>query len=284
MWTGFAWLIVAMSVALGTGLYVGTALARRGVTADNALAGRQRQALVVIAAACAAAAVLYWGTDQPWVPTFLLFWGEVTVGPGTRMIAAFGLGLVIGLEWPGRHEKKRRSNLVYGGAALVLLTGFLLHRSVPIGGMLLAPAMADGIVMQTTSHTCAPAAIATLARVTGADTGMTERDAVELTRTTREGTTTQAQMRALRALGFHPVFRRNLPPESLGVLGPSVLHVDEPVLTTTIRHAVALLAVDTTARTITIGNPLHGRQAMRFDELRGYWIGEAVTLGPRGVP
>jgi hypothetical protein len=65
------------------------------------------------------------------------------------------------------------------------------------------------------------------------------------------------------------------------VLGPAVLHVDEPVLATTIRHAVALLAVDTAARTITVGNPLRGRKVKRFAELRGYWLGEAVVLGSR---
>ena len=55
-------------------------------------------------------------------------------------------------------------------------------------------------------------------------------------------------------------------------------HVDEPVAATTIRHAVALLEVDPVAQTITVGNPLYGRQVKAFDELDGYWLGEAVLV------
>jgi len=279
MWTGFARLLVTAVIAIVAGVVTGAALARRGVTADNALVGRQRTAWAILLVVAAIGALVYWGQDAPWIPASVHLYAEAGISDGTRVLAGFALGLLLGLEWPGRREPRRRFNLAGGGAALALLFGYLLFRSLPVTGLLLPPAMDDGVVMQTTSYTCAPASIATLARATGVDTGMTERDVVELMGTTREGSTTSAEMRALRALGFHPVYRRGLTPESLAVLGPAVLHVDEPVLATTIRHAVALLAVDTAARTVTIGNPLRGRQVRRLDQMRGYWIGEAVVLG-----
>jgi len=176
-------------------------------------------------------------------------------------------------------DPARRRQLLDGSAAPSLATAFLLHRALPVTGILRPPAALDGIVIQTTPYTCAPAAIATLARFTGLDSGMTERDAVRLAGTTREGTNAWAELRALRALGLTPEFRRHLTADSLRFLGPAVLHVNEPVLATTIRHAVALLAVDTAARTITVGNPLRGRQVKRFADLGGYWFGEAVVLG-----
>ena len=166
-----------------------------------------------------------------------------------------------------------------GAGTLTLATGFLLFRALPVTGILGPPAVLEGIVIQTTPYTCAAAAIATLARFTGLDSGMTERDAVRLAGTTREGSNARAEVRALRALGLSPEFRRHLTPDSLRFLGPAILHVNEPVLAKTIRHSVALLAVDTAARTITVGNPLRGRQVKRFADLGGYWFGEAVVLG-----
>ncbi len=61
--------------------------------------------------------------------------------------------------------------------------------------------------------------------------------------------------------------------------GPALLHVNEPQdRGGTIRHAVALLAIDTLTRTLTLGNPLHGRQVRTFDGMRGYWFGEALLV------
>ena len=84
----------------------------------------------------------------------------------------------------------------------------------------------------------------------------------------------------MEAMGLQPRFALGLTVDSLLAHGgPALLHVDEPVGPRTIRHAVALLEVDPEAETVTIGNPLEGRQVKSFDELDGYWIGEAVLVG-----
>lgn len=84
----------------------------------------------------------------------------------------------------------------------------------------------------------------------------------------------------LRRLGLHPRYVRFMTPESLAVRNrPALLHVNEPVATgATIRHAVALLAVDSAARTVMLGNPLRGRQKQSFEEMRTYWTGEAIYI------
>jgi len=272
-------LILVVALALVAGILAGRTLARRGVTAANALTGRQAQAYAVFLGVAALGAILYWGPRLAWMPTWFALYSEAMVWDGARALAAVALGLLLGLEWGGRRDRARRRQLLGGSAVLILATAFLLYRSLPVTGILRPPAVLDGIVIQTTPYTCAPAAIATLARFTGLDSGMTERDAVRLAGTTREGSSARAELRALRALGLSPGFRRHLTADSLRFLGPAILHVNEPVFSTTIRHAVALLAVDTAARTITVGNPLSGWQVKRFAELSGYWDGEAVALG-----
>ena len=280
-------LILVVALALVSGTLAGRTLARRGVTAANALTGRQSQASAVFLGVVALGAILFGASSFDWTPTWFMLYSQEMNGDGLRALAAVALGLLLGLEWRGRHDPARRWQLLGGSVALTLATGFLLYRALPVAGILGPPAVRDGIVLQTTSYSCAPAAIATLARFTRLDTGMTEREAARLAGTSREGTSAYAELRVLRALGLAPGYRRRLTTDSLPFLGPAILHVNEPILTTTVSHSVALLGVDTAAHTITVGNPLYGRQVKRFAELSGYWIGEAVVLGvafPRVPP
>ena len=108
---------------------------------------------------------------------------------------------------------------------------------------------------------------------------------VALTRTTRGGTSTLGEIRAMRAAGLGARFATGLTLDSLVASGTfALLHVDEPAGGggTTIRHAIALLHIDPVARTLVVGNPLHGRQTKRFDEMEGYWLGEAVLVEASG--
>jgi len=269
---------VATALGLGAGVLAGRRLAARGITAQNALVGRQKQAYLVLAIVAAFVGVVYFGPELDqlqFVPDAFVLYGEELLARSIVAFAAFAFGLLAGLE--ARRALNLRSTTFL--ACLVLLAGllFLLARTRPVLGLLQAAVVHDGVVWQTTAYTCAPASIATLSRLTGADTTMTERAVVTMARTTREGTSALGEIQAMRRLGLDPRYARFLTPESLAVVGRlAVLHVDEPVGSTTIRHAVALLSVDTVSRTITIGNPLHGRQRIRYDALRGYWIGEAV--------
>lgn len=59
---------------------------------------------------------------------------------------------------------------------------------------------------------------------------------------------------------------------------PAILTVKEPVDGVIFNHAVALLSIDGKARTVTIGNPLYGRQVLTFEQMKGYWIGQAIFV------
>ncbi len=280
--------IIALSVAATlAGGGIGRRLAARGITAENALKGRQVGAYLVLLAAGGATALLYYAPKIPGLPSTPILYAEAAVWPMVQGFAAMALGFLIGLEWSGRGERKRLVTMVGGAAVLALAVGFLFYRSLPLERALGAPRSVDGVVMQTTSYTCAPAAIATIVRVLRGDTTVTERTVVALAGTSRGGTTALAEIRAMRRLGLAPRFARRLSPESLVAAGRyALLHVNEPVVATTVRHAVALLAVDARNRTITIGNPLYGRQVKPWSELRDYWMGEAVFAGtgPRLTP
>jgi len=272
--------IVLFPVALGLplGTLLGRRLASRGITAENALKGHQLGAYLVLAFAVGSVALLYLAPKILWLPTLAILLAEAAVWPAVQALAAGALGLAVTLEWPGRRDRRRLATLIGSAAVLALAVGFLAWRSVPIAGLLQPSRIVDGVVMQTSSYTCAPATIATLARALG-DSGATERRMVELAGTSRQGTTTLAEIRTMASLGMAPRFARGLTAESLAAAGRlALLHVDEFVVTTAVRHAVALLAVDARNRTVTLGNPLYGRQVKPWSALRNYWTGEAVFV------
>lgn len=275
------WVPLAFALAgLLGGAVLGRLLASRGVTAENALEGRGLLAAAILAVAGAFAAVLFFPERVPGLgPAVQLLVQHLTINV-TVLGGSFSIGLLLLMEWPGRKEKERARRLRFGVGVLSVLVGVLVWRSGPVEKLLGPATIFQGIVMQTTGYTCAPASIATLARWVGADTSSTEREVSRLTATTRWGTNTIMEVRAMEALGLRPRFALGLTVDSLLAHGgPALLHVNEPVGPRTIRHAVALLEVDREAATVTLGNPLEGRRVMAFGELDGYWIGEAVLVG-----
>jgi hypothetical protein len=275
--------LLAGLLGLAAGALSGRRLAGRGVTAANALEGRQGLAWGILLAVAGGFALIYFRDSLSliaWLPAMPLLLLEESVWPAVTALGAFALGLLLTMEWPGRRDARRLRTMATGAVVILLALTYLGWRMLPIEGLVRGPLVESGVVMQTTSYTCAPATIATLVRHTGRDTTITELAVVTLARTTREGTSTLAEIRAMRILGLEPRFARRLTPESLvAVNRRALLHVNEPVGSATIRHAVALLEVDPAARTVVIGNPLHGRQVRPFAELRGYWTGEAVFVG-----
>lgn len=262
------------------GAVVGRWLAVRGITAVNALERRQPAALLLVLVIGLGGLAAYFRHEFPWLPTVPVLYAEMLLLPGLRFMVSASLGLVLLLEWPGRRDPARRRSLVLGAILLAVCLAIVVRQSLPITNRLGPEAIVDGVVIQTTAFTCAPASIATLARAVLGDTTISERDAVQLAKTTMGGTTTLQEIRAMEALGLTPDFVTGLTVDSLVRRGvPALLHVNEPVAATTIRHAVALLAVDAAARTVVVGNPLYGRQLRRFADLEGYWLGEAIFVG-----
>jgi predicted double-glycine peptidase len=181
------------------------------------------------------------------------------------------------MEWPGRRDRRRLQQLLVAIAAIALPLAILLHYSLPVTGLLGEPLIVENIVLQTTPYTCAPASIATLARLIGTAPNLSEREAVILTGTDRFGTSTLAEISALKRLGLAPRYRRGLTVAELAAAKqPALLHVKEPVGGIKIGHTVVLLETNSQKQTFIIGNPLYGRLERTFDSMEGYWTGEAV--------
>jgi hypothetical protein len=51
-----------------------------------------------------------------------------------------------------------------------------------------------------------------------------------------------------------------------------------PVGTPKIARAIALFSIDSAQGTVTLANPLSGKQVRPITDLKDYWIGEAVFV------
>lgn len=272
----FITIICLISLILGA--VSGRYLAAQGVTAENALEKHQRLGYFILSAiAILVASLLLIGrlklTNS--VPVIvLLYIGEYS---NDLMLAfgSFALGLIVLLEWPGRRKPKRFIQMVLAAILIIVPTEWLLHYSLPVTGILGATLVQEGIVLQTTSYTCVPACIATLARKFGDRPQLTERDVVEMAGTNRFGTSALAEISAMRQLGLAPRYERNLKIEDLIAVGqPAILHVNH----LGIAHAIALLQINRDRRSLTVADPLSGEQTKTFEQMAGYWLGEAVFV------
>lgn len=265
-------------VGLVTGSVVGAALASRGVRAATALEGHQSLAWTVIVVGGALVWALYTGRIQDLLPTGLQPQAELVLHPGATLLASSVVGFLVLLERRAWAQADQRRPLVLGVCVSLALLGYLGWLSLPVRPT--EDLAVDGVVFQTTPFTCAAASIATIARWTDVAPGLTEGEAAALARTTFGGTLASGELRAFAALGLSARFGRRLSVDSLFAHpGPAILHVNERLPGgRRIRHAVALLAVDSTAGTIRIGNPLEGVQLLSFAALDAYWIGEAIFV------
>ncbi|NET76141.1 cysteine peptidase family C39 domain-containing protein [Okeania sp. SIO1F9] len=275
-------LICLVSIILG--LYLGKKLADRGITAENALVNHQRLTYIILIflATVIITFLLSAKANLKFFPQIILLYiGEYT-NDFVLGLGWFSVGFLLGLELPIHGDRQRLQKLILAVIIITIPLAGLIHYSLPVTNLLGEPVVVEEVVLQTTSYTCAPASIATIARITGTFPNFSEKDAIILTGTNRFGTSTLAEMRALRSLGFAPHFRDSLKTTDLINLNlPALLHVNEPVNGGYIQHAVVLLQVDATAQIVTIGNPLYGQQLKTFDQMQEYWTGEVVVLGQR---
>jgi peptidase C39-like protein len=269
------------AVALAIGALAGRRLGRRGVTLTRLIDPHPLRCAVLLAATIAAGTLLALGDRLTWTPELVLLYSEEYAWPALRFSGWVMLGLLPALEW--RNVREGRAGRVAAAMlALAIGVGHLAYLAQPVSDALHRTRERDGVVLQTTSYTCAPASIATLARLARPGLRVSEREVAEMLGTTREGTSTLAEIRVMDALGLRPRFARGLTVDSLVARGaPAVLHVDAPIRGGIARHAIALLEVDPVRRTVTIGDPLRGRQVKRFEDLDRVWIGEAVFVTAR---
>ncbi|NEQ37175.1 MAG: peptidase C39 bacteriocin processing [Okeania sp. SIO3I5] len=273
-------LICLVSIILG--LYLGKKLGDRGITAENALVNHQRLTYIILIflATVISTFLLSAKANSKLFPQIILLYSGEYTNDFVLGLGWFSVGFLLGLELPIQGDRQRLQKLILAVIIMTIPLAGLIHYSLPVTNLLGKPVVVEEVVLQTTNYTCAPASIATIARITNTFPNFSEQDAVILTGTNKFGTSTLAEMRALRRLGLAPHFRDSLKTIDLINLNlPALLHVKEPVNGRYIGHAVVLLQVDEVAQTVTIGNPLYGQQLKTFDQMQEYWTGEAVVLG-----
>jgi predicted double-glycine peptidase len=276
-------LIAGICIAIAVGAIVGRGLAQMGMTADNALKKHQRHVYRIGIGALflgtMISIILITGRQSAWLPAFLILYIAAYFWHGILLGCAVCTGLLMGLELPAWRDRARLQQLIL--FLIVSCSGiiFLLQQGLPITATLGPPLISEGIVMQTTPSSCAAATIATLARYINPTRTTTEKDVVELARTSKTGTSTLAEIHAMESLGLAPQYARN---QTIADLikrqQPALLHVMEPVGSTTIAHAIALFSIDSAQGSVTLANPLSGKQVRPITDLKDYWIGEAVFV------
>ncbi len=275
-------------VTLASGSIWGRQLALNGVTSENAL-NKYQQHLVLFLYAIALFLGVLIVIDKfnlaPLLPkilpsVLLLYLGAYYL----KIIFVSGfffLGLLITLELTGKIYLKKIIELLIGLGAISLALSFLFHILQPVTNLIEKPLIINGVVIQTTNYTCAPSAIATLARYTQTHANLTEKDATKLAQTNRLGTTALVEIEVMEKLGLNPQYKHNLTLDDLITANKTaLLHVKERSPNKGVRfsHAVALLARDSKTKQFLIGNPYYGLQIKTPEDMEDYWFGEAIMV------
>ena len=281
-------LIFVGIVAFLVGALLGKFLAARGITADNALVNHQKPLIWILLGIGLMLMILliidrfnlaHW-LPKIFPPLILLYFA----GYFYHFVVVFGCftcGLLLILELSGKQSRRRRSQLIFSLGAIVCALSILFVFLRPVDNLLGDAKVIDGVVWQTTSFTCAPSSIATLGRYSHEKPNLTEKEVVKLTHTNRFGTTTLAEIRAMKKLGLEPKYVHNVSLNDLFQFHRlALLHVKEenPENGNKFSHAVAVLFIDPEEKLVVIGNPLYGVQVKTFAEMENYWLGEAILL------
>ncbi|CCQ51182.1 cysteine peptidase family C39 domain-containing protein [Crocosphaera watsonii] len=279
-------LILPSAIGFGLGGFLGNDLAKKGITADNALEKHQKTARIIFIGLAAILTVLII-IDRSNVayyvpqlfPHFLSLYIQAAFDNVLLCVGFFLFGLLFLLELSGWSSKKRRNQLLVGLAAITFCLSVLFYLFSPIVNDVGELKIVDGVVIQSTTVTCAPASIATLARLSGKHPEITEKEVTKLTRTNRLGTNTLAEIAAMKKLGLNPDYHHDSTLDDLvNRKQMALLHVKQRWLSQQFPHAVVLMDIDMEKEELILGNPLSGIETKPFSELEVYWFGEAIFI------
>ncbi|MEL4897263.1 peptidase C39 [Crocosphaera sp. Alani8] len=279
-------LIMPSLIGFGLGGYLGNDLAKKGITAENALEKHQQTARIVFIGLAGILTILIiidrsniaYYLPQVF-PNILSLYVQALFDNLLLCFGFFIFGLLFLLELSGFSSKKRRNQLLLGLGTIAFCLCLLLYWFSPIVNDVGEFKIVDGVVIQSTTVTCSPASIATLARLSGKHPEINEKEVTKLTQTNRLGTNTLAELATMKKLGLNPEYRRNLTLKDLiNRKQLALLHVKQRWLSQQFPHAVVLIDIDVKNEELILGNPLFGTEAKPFSELKGYWFGEAIFI------
>ncbi len=278
-------LVCGISFLIG-GLF-GKKLAARGITTDINLEKYHGQILLGLIAIATLILSMYLLSVFNLmhrvifiIPTFIRLYLQAYFDKLILGLGCLILGLLVFLELSGKSSPRRMFQLSIAVGIVTVPLVIFLNLSLPLTNSLDKPKVKNElVVLQTTNYTCAPSSIATLGRFTGKHPNLSELDVVKLANTNKFGTSTLAEIRAMEQLGLNPKYEYGLTVRDLVKIDrPALLHVRLKISGTVISHAVALLSVNSQQQVLIIADPLSGLKKIKFDRLKGYWLGEAIFV------
>lgn len=250
---------IVVTLLLGSALFVwgmraGKALVRSGVTANDLFKGRNSIALLFLG--------FYFGLlllalNLPQMPVLPIEWrfhGMRVTWTLLRVMLMGVCGIAFTVSWLTARSQVIAVILI----GLLGLGGFTSAESYflePIYADLIDNLQPNGVFRQTSSSSCAPAALATVLRRWGIEA--TESSVARLAGTSRLGTSMPQLIVAARALGLNAIELRPTWEQMQQINRPGVLAVwlfDGP---RKLPHAVALLGMNDSVA--AIGDPARGR-------------------------
>jgi len=248
-----------VTLLLGSALFVwgmrlGRALVRSGVTANDLFKGRNSIALLFLGLYVG---LLLLALNLPQMPVLPIEWrvhGMRVTWTLLRVMLMGVCGIGFSISWLTARSQVVAVILI----CLLGLGGFTSAEAyflAPIYDDLVDNLQPNGVFRQTSSSSCAPAALATVLRMWGIDA--TETSVARLAGTSRLGTSMPQLIVAARALGVNAVELRSTWEQIQQINRPGVLAVwlfDGP---RKLPHAVALLGMNDSVA--TIGDPARGR-------------------------
>jgi len=250
---------IVVTLLLGSALFVwgmrlGRALVRSGVTANDLFKGRNSIALLFLGLYVG---LLLLALNLPQMPVLPIEWrvhGMRVTWTLLRVMLMGVCGIGFSISWLTARSQVVAVILI----CLLGLGGFTSAEAyflAPIYDDLVDNLQPNGVFRQTSSSSCAPAALATVLRMWGIDA--TETSVARLAGTSRLGTSMPQLIVAARALGVNAVELRSTWEQIQQINRPGVLAVwlfDGP---RKLPHAVALLGMNDSVA--TIGDPARGR-------------------------
>ncbi|MCC3492303.1 MAG: hypothetical protein EAZ94_19865 [Oscillatoriales cyanobacterium] len=250
---------IVVTLLLGSALFVwgmraGKALVRSGVTANDLFKGRNSIALLFLG--------FYFGLlllalNLPQMPVLPIEWrfhGMRVTWTLLRVMLMGVCGIAFTVSWLTARSQVIAVILI-GLLGLGGFTGAESYFMAPIYADLIDNLQPNGVFRQTSSSSCAPAALATVLRRWGIEA--TESSVARLAGTSLLGTSMPQLIVAARALGVSAVELRPTWEQIQQINRPGVLSVwlfDGP---RKLPHAVALLGMNDSVA--AIGDPARGR-------------------------
>ncbi|MCC3453945.1 cysteine peptidase family C39 domain-containing protein [Microcoleus sp. PH2017_08_TRC_O_A] len=250
---------IVVTLLLGSALFVwgmraGKALVRSGVTANDLFKGRNSIALLFLG--------FYFGLlllalNLPQMPVLPIEWrfhGMRVTWTLLRVMLMGVCGIGFTVSWLTARSQVIAVILI-GLLGLGGFTGAESYFMAPIYADLIDNLQPNGVFRQTSSSSCAPAALATVLRRWGIEA--TESSVARLAGTSRLGTSMPQLIVAARALGLNAIELRPTWEQMQQINRPGVLAVwlfDGP---RKLPHAVALLGMNDSVA--AIGDPARGR-------------------------